>query len=250
MLRAGPASRFDVKATPAVARITASLPAFAAVLLVLAVPAFWPDYLGKLLAVDALTHVHALFGLLWLLLLVSQPLLIRAQQPARHRGLGRLGIAVGAGFVVSSLLLTHHRASRMDDELFARVGSGFYLPLVMAVLFAAALALALIWRRAMPLHGRYMACTALALIDPLTARLLHFYGPPLPAPLLYQVPAFTIIVAVLFALLRTLPPATPGRGVFAAFAAASTALLLLYFVTPYSAGWMRLLDAFRALPLT
>lgn len=226
------------------------LAASVVVLSALAVPAFWPAYLGKPLSVDPYTHVHALFGLLWLALLLAQPLLVRARKIALHRAVGRAGVAVGIGFVVTSVLLTHHRASRMDAELFAREGFGFYLPLVMAALFAAAFALALIWRRVTPLHGRYMAATALTLVDPVLARLLFFYAPPLPAPLLYQMPAFTIIVVVLLALLRSIPPGFAGRRAFRAFTIATVAALLLFFLTPHSVTWLRFLQWFRSLPLT
>jgi hypothetical protein len=131
--------------------------AAAVALLALAIPAFWPDYQSKIARADAYTHVHALLGLLlWLLLLIAQPLLIRA--------IGRAAIGIGAAFFVSSVLLTHHRASRMDAAAFERDGFGFYLPLEMAALFAAALVLALRWRRVAPLHSRFMLCTSLALI--------------------------------------------------------------------------------------
>lgn len=230
--------------------IAARLPVVAAVLLVLAVPAFWPAYLSKPRAADPYTHAHALIGLLWLLLLVLQPLLVRARRVALHRRIGQAGAAMGLGFVVSSVLLTHHRASRMDPATFEREGFGFYLPLAMAALFAAALALGLMWRRARPLHGRFMACTALSLVDPLLARLLFFYAPPLPAAVLYQVPAFAIFAIVVLVMWRSLPPAIAGRRVFGAFAVGTLVLLGLHFVTPYSDAWLRFMSWFRGLPLT
>lgn len=226
------------------------LPAAALALLGLSIAAFWPDYLGRIGSVDAYTHVHAVLGLAWLLLLIAQPRLALARKVALHRSLGRLGVIVGAAFLVASVLLTHHRASRMDAEAFERFGHFLYLPLLMTAIFAGALLLALRWRRSRPLHARYMACTALALVDPVSARLLHFYGPELPSDFMYQLPAFAIVAGVLLAMLWTLPPSIAGRGTFVAFAGTTWALLALYFVTPYSAAWLRILDAFRALPLT
>lgn len=220
----------------------------ALVLLALSLPAFWPDHLGRLPAGDPYTHAHALLGLLWLLALVAQPLLVRARRVALHRAVGRAAVAVGLAFFVSSLLLSHHRVSRMDAEAFAAHGYGHYLPLLMAALFAAALALGLRWRRVMPVHARFMACTALALVDPVTARLMHFHAPPPAAFFVGQLPAFVIVTLVLLALWRTLPPALPGRRSFAAFAVVVG--FLLYPVTPYSALWLGWLQWFRALPLT
>lgn len=222
----------------------------AAVLVALAIPAFWPDYLSRVPASDPYTHAHALLGFLWLGALLVQPLLARAGRLDRHRAIGRFAVFVGAAFVLSSVLLTHHRASRMDAERFGREGHGFYLPLVMAAIFLAALVLAVRWRRVPSLHARFMVCTALPLLDPLIARLLYFHAPPLPAPFLYQVPAFSIVVATLVGLTRTLPAGSPGRPVLRSFALAVTAALLLYFATPSSDSWLDLLRWFRSLPLT
>lgn len=224
--------------------------AFALVLLVLAMPAFWPDYGSRPGTVDRYTHAHAALGVTWLLALIAQPLLIRARRVRLHKAIGAPAVAVGVAFVVSSVLLTHHRAARMDAALFERAGHGFALPLIMAVIFAAALLLAVQWRRVMPMHARFMICTALALVDPLVARLLHFYGPPLPAGFLYQVPAFAIIVGVMVGMLQTLPPAYPGRRTFRHFTVVVAGLLALHFVAPWSAAWLEVMRWFRALPLT
>lgn len=222
----------------------------AAVLLLLAIPAFWPDYLARLRAADLYTHAHAILGTLWLLALVVQPLLIRARQMRLHRSIGRLAVAAGIAFFISGLLLTHHRASRMAETAFERDGYFFYLPLLMSAIFGAALALGFAWRRVMAVHARFMVCTALALVDPVLARLLHFYAPPLPAAFLYQLPAFAIIIGSLFLLQRGLPPASPGRRSFRTFSVTVTAGLLLFFLTPFSATWLIVLRGFRALPLT
>ncbi len=226
------------------------VPAAALALLVLSFAAFWPDYLGRIRSADHYTHVHAALGLAWLFLLVAQPLLALARKYSLHRALGRVGTALGVAFLVASVLLTHYRASRMDAETFERFGHFLYLPLLMTAIFAGSLALALRWRRSPALHARYMTCTALALVDPVTARLLHFYGPELPADFMYQLPAFAIVAGMLLAMLRTLPPSIAGRGTFTAFAGTIWALLAFHFVTPYSGAWLRILDAFRNLPLT
>ena len=219
-------------------------------LLALAPLAFWPAYLSKLNAADPYTHAHAVLGTGWLLLLVAQPLLIRAKLRSSHRLLGRLGLFVGVGFVVSSLLMAHRSLARMSLEQFAREGRFVYLPLAMAVLFAMALFLAVRWRHHAAAHGRFMAATALALLDPLLARLLFFYAPPLPAEWLYQVPAFATSMAVLVILQWSLPAASPARGSWRHFAVGATLLLLGFFVVPHTAAWQSFAAWLRALPIT
>lgn len=219
-------------------------------LLALAVAAFWPGYLSKLGAANRYTHVHAALGTGWLLLLAAQPLLIRASLRSWHRRLGRIGVLAGAAFFVSGILVAHRSVARMDADEFAREGRFVYLPLAMAAIFAGALVLAVVWRRTPALHGRFMAATALPLLDPLFARLLFRYAPPLPDESLYQVPAFALSTAILSALYASLPATTQGRPTFAYFALGATAIFAGYFVVPYTSAWQAFATWFRALPLT
>lgn len=219
-------------------------------LLALAPVAFWPTYVSKLNVADGYTHAHAALGTCWLLLLGVQPLLIKASRRSWHRLLGRIGVIVGAAFIVSSMLTAHRSVARMTAEQFTREGRFVYLPLAMAAIFALALLLAVLWRRTAPVHGRFMATTALALLDPLFARLLFFYAPPLPAQALYQVPAFGLLLAVIAAMLLSLPASSPGRRPFQYFSVAVAALLLSFFVVPHTATWLSFATWFRALPIT
>jgi hypothetical protein len=220
------------------------------VLLALSPIAFWPQYLSRLDQADGSLHAHAVLGALWLGLLVAQPLLIHWRRVAAHRALGRAGALVGAAFCATGVLLAHRSVARMTPEQLAREGYFLYLPLSMAVIFGAALLLGLVWRRVPALHGRFMACTALPLLDPLLARILYLHFPPLPAELLYQVPAFALAALVLIGLAVALPPSAPGRSAFRAFAGGTVVLLLLYFATPYSSMWFAFVQWFRALPLS
>lgn len=222
----------------------------ALVLLALAPAAFWPAYLARPSVADGYTHAHALLGTGWLLLLVIQPLLVRSSRRRAHRAIGRLGVVIGAAFFVSGILIAHRSVVRMSQEQFAREGRYVYLPLAMAIGFGIALLLAVLWRRSAPVHGRFMAATALAMLDPLFARLLSQYAPPLPAEPLYQVPAFGLAVALLVGMLVSLPARSPGRSSFRLFSAGFTALLVGYFAIPETKAWQAFASWFRTLPLT
>jgi hypothetical protein len=219
-------------------------------MIVLSVFAFWPQYLSRIRTAESYTHFHAVLGTCWLLLLVVQPLLVRAAKLALHRFIGRLGCLLGAGFVVSGLLVAHRSLQRMDPEQFAREGQFVYLPLAMTALFAAALVLGIAWRSVPAVHGRFMACTALPLLDPLFARIQFFYLPPLPMPFLYQLPAFALSSVVLLVLSRSLPDDSPGCAGFRSFAVGTVAVLTLYFVVPSTGTWRAFTEWFRALPIT
>jgi len=219
-------------------------------LLALAPLAFWPTYLSKLNVADAYTHAHAALGTCWLLLLLAQPLLIKAALRSWHRLLGRLGVVAGAAFFVSGMLIAHRSVARMSIDQFTREGRFVYLPLAMAAIFGVALLLAVLWRHAAPIHGRFMAATALPLLDPLFARLLFIYAPPLPAEAFYQAPAFGLSLAAVSAMLWSLPDRSPGRRAFQYFSVGVVSVLLGFFVIPHTAAWFSFATWFRALPLT
>jgi hypothetical protein len=105
---------------------------------------------------------------------------------ASHRLLGRIGLLVGAAFLVSGLLDAHRSVVRMSLEQFTREGRFVYLALAVTAIFVSALLLATMWRHSASAHGRFMAATALPQLDPLFARPLYFYAPPLPAESLYS----------------------------------------------------------------
>lgn len=226
-----------------------ALPLAAALLLVLALPAFWPGYLSRIDAADRPTHLHALLGTAWLLLLIAQPALVARGRLALHRRLGPPAALLGAGFVLSGVLVSHAHVARLTPAQLDAAPGFLYLALAMTLLHASALALALAWRRVPALHARYMACTLLALLDPVLARLLGHYGPALPADWMYAAPAYTLIGLCLWWLWRTLPARSPGRRGFGTYGLAVTAVLLAQNAVASTAAWRHFAQAFRALPI-
>ena len=221
--------------------------AAALLLLVLSGIAFWTPYLSRPGEVSAYVHVHAVLGVMWLLLLTVQPLLIRASMYSQHRVLGRIGVVLGAVFAISGVLMAHKTLVGMGADQFAREGRFVYLPLIMAVIFAAALAMAVLFRASPAVHSRFMAATMLPLLDPVIARLLFFHAPPLPVQYLYQVPAFVLTVVVLTFLATSAPAAANGRAAFGRFAIGTTLALLGFFVIPGTSAWLTFTDWFRAI---
>jgi hypothetical protein len=242
--------RLRISASQAIHAVPLRLALAALALLVLAPIAFWPAYLSKLRVAEPYTHLHAALGTCWLLLLLVQPLLVMVSLRARHRILGRVGVLVGAAFFVSGILVAHRGIARMSLDQFTREGRFVYLPLAMAAVFGASLLLAIAWRRSAMAHARFMAATALPLLDPVLARLLFFHAPPLPFEQLYQVPAFALSITVLVAMLASLHPTVPGRRSFQYFALGVAALMLGFFFIPSTAPWLSFVTWFRSLPLT
>lgn len=219
-------------------------------LFVLALPAFWPAYLSKPLAPDRYTHFHAAVGALWLALLIAQPALIALRRSDVHRAVGRAAFALAPLFVLSAILLAHFRFSRMDTATFAAEAYTLYLPLSAALLFGAAFALAMRFRRVASLHARFMACTALVLVDPVVGRVLAFHVIELAQFWHYQLITFALEAAILAALALSLARGSAARRIFGAFAAAYLSVLGLWFTVPRTALWHDFAGWFRQLQLT
>jgi hypothetical protein len=220
-------------------------------LLGLALFSFWPTYIGKPFApIDGYTHAHAALGLLWLLLLVSQPLWLRLQRREVHRTVGRLAWPIGLAFIVSGLLLAHVRFSRMDAARFQSEAHWMFLPFYANLAFAACLALGFAFRHQPSVHGRFMLCTGALLIDPAMARLLGTRFPPLPWEPLYQLIGFGLTDAVMLVVLFAAPLPAMARRAAIGLVALVLTLNVGWFFFAQTAGWRAIAQAFRSLPLT
>jgi len=219
-------------------------------LLVLAGVAFWPLYLSRLGAgIDSYTHWHAFLAACWCSLLIAQPLLLPGHRQA-HRTLGAVSYIVAPAFALASLLLAHARFHAMDGTKFQQEASSLFLPLSAVCLFVSFYALALFYRRVMTLHARFMILTGLPMIDPVLGRVLFFYGPSLPNPLLYQAITFGLTDLVVIGLVAW-PRMTPRlRAGYALPAVIFPVLHVAWFTFAQTTRWLPIAAWFRGLPLT
>lgn len=214
-------------------------------LLLLAVAAFWPTYLfPRRYEADWHVHLHGVAMFLWMALLIAQAGLIRARERALHRALGKASYALVPAVVASTVLLAHYRMRQgLNEELLYF----FAVQLGLLVVLVVAYGMAMARRREPPVHARYMACAALALVDPIVARLLYFFAGATPP--LMQVVTFGLVDAILLALIRAdLKAGRPARvypGMLALFAASQ----LPVFIVPALPAWRAFAEAFAALPL-
>ena len=156
--------------------LTGTGPYFAALLL-LAVFTFWPSYVSLPPAQSSpYTHFHAIVATLWMLLLIAQPILMRSGRMRQHRALGKASWVLGPLFIVAAFLLAHHRIATAEGPAYAIQTYILWLQFSIGGLFALSWALAMINRRNMALHARFMVCTGLTLIDPVVIRLVNWIG--------------------------------------------------------------------------
>lgn len=159
-------------------------------LLLLTVPAFWPNYLGKLGAAEWQLHVHGISAGLWGLLVVLQSFTIHHGRRSLHRAAGLASLVLAPLFLAGGTLVIATMALRSGPftELF-----GARLAMIDAVSmfgFAAFVFLALKHRRRVGLHASWMLATVFPLINPTLARLFPAFMPGLTIRSIEELPRF------------------------------------------------------------
>ncbi|HXG87389.1 MAG TPA: hypothetical protein VNJ02_03555 [Vicinamibacterales bacterium] len=95
-----------------------------------------------------------------MMLLIAQPMAIRAKRLPLHRALGKVSYVVAAGVLLSMILLAHNRLQDLAPERYAIQTYVLYLQISLAALFGLSYGLALRTKRTTALHARFMVCTA------------------------------------------------------------------------------------------
>ena len=152
------------------------LPGFLLVLAV-ALVGFSGTYFMRLAENNLVRHLHAATAFAWLLLLVVQAWLVRRRDIPLHRRVGRLSLAVAPAFVVTGLFLVQDMLARPGPFIAPYAQRLAFIDLLTVAWFALAYGLALKHRRRTPLHGRYMASTALLVLPPALVRALAMLVP-------------------------------------------------------------------------
>ncbi len=159
-------------------------------LVVLTVPAFWPNYLGKLGVVEWQLHVHGVTAGLWALLVIIQSFTIHRGQGNLHRTAGLASLILAPLFVAGGLLVIATMATRPGPftALFgARLAA---IDAVSVIGFAAFVFLALKHRRNTGLHASWMLATIIPLINPTIGRLIPAFVPGLTIRSVEELPRF------------------------------------------------------------
>ncbi|VAW54662.1 hypothetical protein MNBD_GAMMA06-533 [hydrothermal vent metagenome] len=217
-------------------------------LLLLAFIGFWESYFSKLFAdINGYVHFHAATMLLWICLLIAQAFLIRYKKYSLHKIFGKISYALVPAIILSLILLAHNQIVVHDFGLtYSRLYT-LFLQLSLLAIFVIAYSLAILYRKSINHHARYMICTALTMIDPAVARI------PLNLPSLpfdYQVLTFGLTDIILVALIFLERKQKTGRGVFPVMLSVFLFFQTLNLTWTASATWDNFALWFAKLPLT
>lgn len=140
-----------------------------ALVLVLAIAAFFPTYFGRFPAFEntsAVVHFHVATVVAWLALGVAQPILVARGRVALHRTLGHAVyvllpiIAVGFALVMREGQLRHGNAGLVVATAFD------------ASMFFFLVGMGLLYRRRRAYHARFMMLSLVPFLNPTLGRLI------------------------------------------------------------------------------
>jgi hypothetical protein len=162
----------------------------AIMLLLVSLLGFYPTYINKFPKFEGFTsahHFHGLMALLWILLLILQPFLIRAKKYELHRKIGKLGyiimpLLIISLFFVSKATYLKNVKIMPEAEAIAILPNGTLEIFAFSLLFT----LGMIFRKTTSFHLRFLASTGLMMLGPGLGRFLIItFGLPFPVVLLF-----------------------------------------------------------------
>ncbi len=140
-----------------------------------ALAAFWLTYFTRLADQENYRlHTHGASLILWCLMLITQPYLIRTKRYELHKLIGKISYVLVPVLIYTTVDLLKFRLTGLPA---LGVMDYFFVALVLNALVAFLIlyGLAIFFRAKPTIHARYMLCTALPMVTPITDRIIHIY---------------------------------------------------------------------------
>lgn len=143
-------------------------------LMALAFLGFWRSYFSRFFAgnndYNFYFHFHAVMMVLWVLLLIIQPLLIRKKLLPIHRIIGKISYVIMPLMLLSVLLVLNSGLKTVpaNEITFRRV----LFPVRDFLFLLTFFSIAVIYRRKVQIHARAMVLTGIVFIEPALFRFL------------------------------------------------------------------------------
>lgn len=220
-------------------------------LFALAILGFWPSYFAKFF--DGTTdftfyfHFHAFFAVLWIFILIAQPILIRQKKFELHRKIGKLSYMVVPLIFISIILLAHSTLKGPTENL----GLELWIPAKDLLIFAVGYGIAIKHRRTMAIHARGMIVAGIVLIEPALVRLiLYIFFPDSGFDPRGYLATISLVYLILIGLIIAERKQKVGRWVFplalGLYVFVHSVLVFQIRIPP----WQAFAEWFAALPLT
>lgn len=138
--------------------------------------AFWLTYFTRLFDQESYRmHVHGFTLIMWCLMLIVQPYLIRTKQYTWHKRIGKFSYVLVPLIIVTTVDLLHYRLGQNPLKII----DFFFSALVLNALigFIILYGLAIYHRKNAGIHARYMVSTVFLFFTPVTDRIISIFFP-------------------------------------------------------------------------
>jgi hypothetical protein len=228
-------------------------------LLLLVIAGFWPSYFEKFFNGTAdfsfYVHFHAAMMMLWILMLVIQPLLIRKKKLWLHRLIGKSTYVLFPIMCMSIILVINFSHNHNIHE--ENLGNRLLSQSKNLFFFVTGYFIAIRYRHNIDVHVRGMIVTGIALIEPALTRLMLNMLAALnlfvSSPNFFwyaSVPTIIIIFSFLIGMMIKERHQKKGRWVFPLTLSLYFILYVLMISNVHMAPWELFSKWFVALPLT
>lgn len=127
-------------------------------------------------------HIHGAFALVWVLLFLGQPLLLRWRGVAAHRALGAVGLPVALIVAITMIPAGLFQVERdLSGGSNPTTISTLLGVVTSSILFVALVAAGIVARRSREAHARWLLLATLLVIWPAWFRFRHWF-PQVPRP--------------------------------------------------------------------
>ena len=127
-------------------------------------------------------HVHAAFAAAWILLFITQPLLLRWRRLRWHKQVGRIGLPLAFGVAITMIPAGYFQATRDAAAGAGPTGiSGFLGVFTSGALFVALVFAGILARKDRESHARWLLLATLVVVWPAWFRFRHYF-PSVPRP--------------------------------------------------------------------
>ncbi len=185
---------------------------FTLILVPIVVLAFWSTYFSiifsNVITPSFYAHFHGIMMVIWIALLIIQPILIRQKKLKTHRLVGKASYIVGPLVLISMILITHHYRRLITTP------SGITFTNINVWLIC--YIIAIVYRHKISIHARAMIGTAVALLDPIFMRFMFYIVSPILS-ISYPIPyiiGIGIVLGVLIMLIILERKQKSGKWVF------------------------------------
>ncbi|MBK9017367.1 MAG: hypothetical protein IPM82_26775 [Saprospiraceae bacterium] len=150
---------------------------FLAIVFLIVIIGFTPSYFKPFFENESIFHFHALPAVLWMIVLIVQPVLFNIGKIKIHRIVGLVSLIIAFLVFIGSLLIIDHMLMVTFNEEGQNIDYQFaFSSIVLSSGFLVFVALAYYHRKNIHLHSRYMISTAFFALVPGLIRIVGFDG--------------------------------------------------------------------------